>query len=168
MTGTAEELEAMNTVAQALDRLVDADARARVLSWATAAYAADGVAPRIVRLGGRASEGSVNAIGFRDVAALIDRANPDGTQDRVLTVAYWFQDLQGGEDFDSKSVNDVLKDLGHPAANITKELTRLMEKSPQLVRQIEKSGRSRQARKRYRLTDAGRRRVQEMISNGHS
>jgi DNA-binding PadR family transcriptional regulator len=51
-------------------------------------------------------------------------------------------------------------------SNITTALSSLIERKPQLVIQTRKSGNSKQARKRYRLTDAGIRAVERMISGG--
>jgi len=39
-----------------------------------------------------------------------------------------------------------------------------MKKRPGLARQVQKTGTSKQARKKYRLTDAGIRQVQKMLA----
>lgn len=160
------EIDAMRAISEEFEKLEDTAARNRVLRWATEAYWTGEAAPVTGAGSVRAAAASPTSREFSTVGELLESAGPEGTQDRILTVAYWLQELQGAEDFGSQPVNDSLKDMGHPVANITKELTRLMERAPQLVRQTEKSGRSRQARKRYRLTDAGRKRVQELLGQG--
>jgi DNA-binding MarR family transcriptional regulator len=155
----SEELAAIAKLSEILDGLAP-DERERVLSWASSAYA---VTPTAASPG-VSLRSTDNAALMTDVGNLFERASPGGTQDRILVAAYWLQVLQGTDDFGSQKVNDLLKDLGHPVANITKELSRLMNRSPQLVRQTEKSGRTQQARKRYRLTDAGRKAVDELLA----
>ena len=49
----------------------------------------------------------------------------------------------------------MLKDLGHRASNITDALSSAMKEKPALIIQVKKSGSARQARKLYKLTDAG-------------
>jgi hypothetical protein len=53
--------------------------------------------------------------------------------------------------------------LGHGLINITAALDDLREAKPALVLQVGKSGKSRQARKTYKLTIAGIKSVEEMI-----
>ena len=56
-----------------------------------------------------------------------------------------------------------MKDLGHGVGNITDALTALKEERPALILQLKKSGTSKQARKTYKLTQEGIRRVQGMM-----
>ena len=83
--------------------------------------------------------------------------------ERALVAAYWFQYLGGVSDFDSATLNKELKHLGHQSSNITTALTSLMSKKPQLVIQTRKSGASKQARKKYKLTNEGIKQVQRML-----
>ena len=64
-------------------------------------------------------------------------------------------------EFDSQRVNSELKHLGYPVSNITRAFDRLR---PTFVQQTKKTGATRQARKRYRLTHEGRKRVEEMLA----
>jgi hypothetical protein len=57
-----------------------------------------------------------------------------------------------------------LKNLGHGVKDITKVFSSLIATSPQQVIQTRKSGTSRQARKRYKVTKAGIARVQELLA----
>ena len=82
---------------------------------------------------------------------------------RALVIAYWFQVGESRPDLDAMTLNRELKNLGHGVSNITGVLTRMMESRPQLVLQLKKSGSSRQARKKYKLTAAGRQRVESLL-----
>jgi hypothetical protein len=54
--------------------------------------------------------------------------------------------------------------MGSGLANVTSTLESLKAKKPALVMQVGKTGRSRQARKTYKLTSAGIREVSEMLA----
>jgi hypothetical protein len=84
-----------------------------------------------------------------------------------LVVGYWFQVHQGMKDFDSQRVNAELKNMGHGVGNITEAFTRLIDRRPQFVIQTRKSGTARQARKLYRVTNEGIKRVQSMLGGQH-
>jgi hypothetical protein len=53
--------------------------------------------------------------------------------------------------------------MGHGLTNVTKTLSDLANRSPSLVRQVQKIGKAKQGRKRYRLTLEGERRVQRLL-----
>jgi hypothetical protein len=91
---------------------------------------------------------------------------PKTEAERALAGAYWFQVIQGQADFQGQQVNNELKNVGHGVSNITVALGKLQNQKPALVRQVAKSGRSRQARKKYKLTTAGISAAKAMIS-GH-
>jgi hypothetical protein len=81
----------------------------------------------------------------------------------VLTICFWLQEVQGQPDFVAQKVNEELKHQGHAVSNITDAFSKLMRKVPAPVRQTRKEGTSAQARKRYALTEAGKRQVLELI-----
>jgi hypothetical protein len=60
-------------------------------------------------------------------------------------------------------LNTNLKNLGHGLSNVTDALTSLINRKPSFVLQTAKSGKSRQARKKYKLTRAGLDEVRRMI-----
>ena len=57
-----------------------------------------------------------------------------------------------------------LKDLGHSVSNITRAFDSMMSQRPRLVIQVRKSGKTKQARKRYRVSREGIKRVQSMLA----
>jgi len=100
---------------------------------------------------------------YARIVDLVDAANPHTVVEHVLVASYWFQVVNGLESFTGQAVNGELKDLGHPASNITDSFNSLMKRKPPAVRQVQKSGSSKQARKLYRLTEVGIRAVESMI-----
>lgn len=78
-------------------------------------------------------------------------------------MAYWFQEIVGDSEFESAKLNRELKHMGHGLSNVTKALNSLIGKKPSLAIQTKKSGSSKQARKKYKLTHAGVQKVQEML-----
>jgi hypothetical protein len=68
------------------------------------------------------------------------------------------------QDFEAQRVNTLLKHLGLGVGNITRSLESLKSRKPQHVVQLRKSGTARQARKRYKVTAAGRDFVRELTS----
>lgn len=161
------ELTAMRSVMDALTDL-PLDTVERVLQWAARRFdvslAHHSPAARTRAARGTAEERTENdERPFDDFASLFDAANPATAVDNALVAAYWAQVVKGQGDFDSYSINKELKHLGHPSTNITRDLGALMERSPRLVMQVRKSGTSRQARKRYKVTTEGVRAVERMI-----
>jgi len=165
------ELEAMKAVAAALGPL-DTGGVGRVLRWAAEAYGAK-VSVHVSGGGGGSKGFEEEAAGggggvdlkskYPALADLYSAAGPTQETDKALVVGYWLQNVLGVGDFDSQTVNGELKNLGHGVANITSAFDGLMARKPQLVIQTKKSGTTRQARKKYKLTLEGQRSVERMI-----
>lgn len=158
------ELKAMTAIAGALNDLDD-KAAARVLRWARERYVTTPEPEPVARAGRAAAR--IGADEDEDVASLYTAASPRTDPERALVVGYWFQAHQGMKDFDAQRVNAELKNMGHGVGNITEAFTRLIERKPQYVIQTRKSGTSRQARKLYRVTNEGIKRVQAMLGGQH-
>lgn len=163
------EIEAMGAIDKAM-RGLQADEQKRVLRWAIDKFGGGEVAlPGEGRGGhGASSSGTGSEDGrvpaaYERISDLMDDAHPTTTVDHVLVASYWFQVVRGQENFTGQAVNSELKDLGQGSKNITDAYTSLMQRRPPAVRQVQKSGSTRQARKRYRLTEVGIRSVERMI-----
>jgi hypothetical protein len=157
------EIEAMSKIAEALSELDEAGAE-RVLRWAVGRYAAkSGVSKDIDQ---RAKERSyvLGIADFTDLSRLFDAADPSSESEKVLVASYWYQEVQGYPEVDALTVNKALKDLGHGIGNITREFGKLQSEKPALMLQTQKKGRTQQARKKYKVTAAGARRVGQMVS----
>lgn len=151
------ELVAMGAVRDALEEL-DEDTRRRVLRWATERFRSFSPPPAN-------RSGAIPAPeGFSDFASLFATANPGTEAEKALVAAYWFQVVHGEDPLDSQRLNTELKDLGHGIKNITAALDRLIGRRPRLIMQVRKGGRTKQARKSYRLTVEGVNRVTQMLA----
>lgn len=162
------EVAAMGLIEEALESL-DASEQARVLRWASDRYGvaltpapAKGTGTPTAKPAGTDNPPDVSA----DAGDFYAQAAPTTESERALVVAYWVQEVSGKGDFDSQTVNTQLKHLGHGVSNITRALDELKKQKPQLVIQLEKAGKTKQARKRYKVTTAGKSKVTEMLSSG--
>ena len=164
-----DEIEAMKKMGELLEQL-DEGARTRALGWVQSKYGGGGRNTNVAADRTGPAENVPSESGaFSTFADLFDAAQPMGDRDKALVAAYWAQVCLNAESFASQSLNDELKDLGHRVSNITDALTRLKSDRPALILQLKKSGTSKQARKTYKLTQEGVRRVQAMInSNSNS
>jgi hypothetical protein len=156
------EVSAIGMVERALEPLTPEE-RGRVLRWATDRYGSSpgSASPRRSPIGQPTDSGAIDA---DDPGEFYAQASPETEPERALVIAYWVQEVEGRGEFDSQSVNTKLKHLGHGVSNITRVLSDLKHRKPQLVIQIEKAGKSKQARKRYRITTAGKAEVQRMLA----
>ena len=105
---------------------------------------------------------------FADVGELFEIAKPKSGMMMVLVAGYWLQVCANKESFVGQEANDILKELGHPSGNITRDMDALKGRKPALIQQIAKSGKAKQARKKYRLTKAGITSIKKMLSGDSS
>lgn len=169
------EVEVMGIVSNALKRL-DEDARGRVIRWAADKFicalslppdgdpsALKAECPDEIN----STEGEKEPIvGWKHFAELYDASGASSQQDGMLVAAYWVQIVNEKDSFGSFELNKLLKDLGMGVKETSKVMDALIKKKPSLVLQLKKSGRTQQARKTYRLTEAGKKLVEQMVSNG--
>jgi hypothetical protein len=167
-----DELGAMATIQEAMEALDDDEVK-RVARWTADKFGGAGPSPagpgprsfaRSQADGGAGSPTGSDSQAFERLVDLVDAAKPSDVPQYVLVVSYWFQCVLSQESFSGQQVNAALKDLGHPAKKITDAYRSLMRASPPLVRQVRKSGTTRQARKLYRLTVEGTRTVEQMLA----
>jgi hypothetical protein len=159
-----DELDAMKKIAAALEPLDD-EARGRALQWALSRYRSSKSVVAFEQPSMRQSDSSQNASsGYATFAELFDAASPTTEKEKALVAAYWMQICENAASFQAQSLNDLLKDLGHRIGNITEALTGLKNERPAYVLQIKKGGSSRQARKIYKLTQEGAKRIAVMTS----
>ncbi|MCF8478318.1 MAG: hypothetical protein K9G60_14920 [Pseudolabrys sp.] len=160
------EIKAMGAIAAAIEGL-EGEARARVLLWAIGHFGVAVAGLKVARHPSSAGVESVSRVSgdHETFADLFSAMRPRTERDKALVAAYWTQVCQGAGSFQAQSLNEALKDLGHRIGNITEALNQLKDDRPALVLQLKKSGNTRQARKTYKLTQAGVARVEEMIQN---
>jgi hypothetical protein len=161
-----DELEIMSRIAQLLEPLDNAS-RLRVLTWAISALNVQGFEQPSHGLGNRAGEQKISRTGdgaFETFADLFHAAAPRSEKEKALVAAFWLQHSSGVDQFVSQQLNTELKHIGYGVVNITDALNQLISDRPSFVIQLTKSGSSKQARKTYKITDAGLRRVGEMLT----
>jgi hypothetical protein len=146
------ELKSMATIAEAFTGLDEA-AVGRVIRWAAERYQVLLSLPKSSFVGATSSQRHAPEVD--DLATLFDSASPQTDAEKALVGGYWFQVVKDQKDFEAQPLNTELKNLGHGVGNITDAFASLMGRTPALVMQTQKTGSSRQARKRYRLTTAG-------------
>jgi hypothetical protein len=170
------EFQAMQNVYVALDAL-DEEARERVLDYVSSRLGLTARArPKPAPANGADDtrddvEGEDANVGtavaapsdFGSLAELYDAGRPKGQAEKALLAGYWLQVCQGADSFDGFSVNKELKHLGEGVANITSALDALKGQKPALALQLKKAGKSRQARKTYKVTVAGIKAVEAML-----
>lgn len=175
MTGNSKaedaEFSAMQNLFVALEPL-ETEARSRVLGYVVARLGIN------LRAGGTRSNGDkdsssiaaevnrgdVSPRDYASLAELFDATQPKSNADKALVAGYWLQVCQGAETFDGQSANKELKHLGHGLTNITNAVDSLKGQKPALALQLKKSGTTQQARKVYKITAAGVKAVEDMIS----
>jgi ATP-dependent exoDNAse (exonuclease V) alpha subunit len=162
------ELEVMGTVAEALARIGDDAARGRVLDWAYSRFNVTSKGSSVASASGTLRhQNATSSLNLQDHASLGDlfaAADPSSETERALVAAFWIQTHEGNGSFTAQSVNGSLTHMGHGVSNITRTLGVLMGRRPKLVIQLEKAGKSRQARKTYKVTSEGERAVQALLS----
>jgi hypothetical protein len=166
----SSELKAMAVVDDALGKLEAAE-QERILRWAFARYCR-GVKPQSEESGtaqdrARVGEDKANGAGkessYETLAEFMSAANPHTDVERALVAAHWLQEKGGHAQLSGQAINKEMKHLGHGVKNITSALSSLMNEKPQRVVQLKKSGSTKQARKQYKVTEAGKNAVRRML-----
>ncbi|MDE0075415.1 MAG: hypothetical protein OXR82_12365 [Gammaproteobacteria bacterium] len=161
------EIKAMSDIVSALEDLEDVQVT-RVLNWAQERYSVS--RPRVGSSTSRrttptADKGAhaTSASGYAEFHDLFEAASPNTVLNRILVAAYWLQVEKNQDTFGSGPVNRELKHVGYPSSNITRDLNKLMNRSPKLVMKVRKEGSAKQSRNRYKLTSPGIDAVVQML-----
>jgi hypothetical protein len=100
---------------------------------------------------------------YDTLAECITAAGPRTDAEYALVAGAYLQEKEGLKEITGLPVNKALTHTGHGVGNITDALQSNIDSTPQYVIQIAKSGKSKQARKKYKVTDAGFAEVERMI-----
>lgn len=169
------ELDAMKSVHKILKAL-PGDAQARVNAWVAgklgiAAVPAAPAAARVVQVPPGAVAAAAPPPGnFEDIGALIDAADPQHEWQRALLSAYWLTEHENVSEITGQQINGALKPLGLDVGHITSCCNRLVEKTkekPKYLYQHSKSSGKTKPRRVYKITSAGKKFVQGMLSGEH-
>ncbi|OGV61818.1 MAG: hypothetical protein A2283_06295 [Lentisphaerae bacterium RIFOXYA12_FULL_48_11] len=155
------EIKAMQEVHQSLDGLEEA-ARQRVIQWAISRFNLPGASKASGNKGAGPGGGSAtqasgdpSLTSYETVADIFTAANPTKDKDKALIVASFLQEKKELEDLTGADINKELKNLGHGLKNVTDAINQLSSKNPKLMIQTRKEGKSKQARKKYKVTTEG-------------
>jgi hypothetical protein len=97
---------------------------------------------------------------FADLAALFEAVHPSTDVERVLAACYFHNEIQNDPDMETRTLANDLRQIGHNLPNISASLRDLNVRTPSLV-MIASANRARH--KRYRITSAGTKYIQEMM-----
>lgn len=131
---------------------VDSDSIVRILNWANAVYAFE------------KDDIGHQQLSIFDLPTFFSEKKPKTDKERALVVSYWFQYNEGNENIDALSVNKALYQINpdFKILNITRAYHLLQNHKPPLVIQTQKSSENKQGKKFYKLTQAGKKFVDEM------
>lgn len=171
----AKEFSAIKAVHDALEPLEE-EARTRVLTYIASllgidakvasgrvAAATEGDGDEDADTAEPAAEPAKGTPTFSTFAELYAAASPKTNAEKALVAGYWMQVCQSAESFTAASANKELTHLGHKLANITDAIDQMKSQKPMLILQLKKSGSSQQARKLYKVSHEGVKRVEAMI-----
>lgn len=165
------ELKAMESVYESLNGLPDKDAQHRVIQWIVGKLCLNNFSNRASSSNNNHPmqhdelvKPSSSIAGYDSVADIVAATCPKTDVDRVLIVAAFLQEKSQKESLSGFEITEELKHLGYPLSNITSTIGVLMTRRPQLMIQTRKSGKSKQARKEYKVSKEGINFVNNMIN----
>jgi hypothetical protein len=151
------EINVMHQTLTLLNTLDDI-AQKRVLNWLSARLSIS-VTPSN---GVKTSTESEEQDKAEDISDYMACKNPSNDQERVLLVATFLQEKNNKQNLTAFEINTELKHLGHSVNNITSAISGLINSKPQLMIQLRKEGKSKQAKKKYKVTREGILRASQM------
>ena len=159
----------MKSIAEALEKLDD-EARLRVLGWAKSRFAGNrpinqpDAPPKVEEQSPSGATNLESIKNFGSLAELYHAADPKNEAEKGLVTGVWFQFVEEMDGLDSQTINSALKDLGYGVGNITRAFDVLISQRPALMIQLRKAGTTKQARKQFKVTDAGLKKTLQMLS----
>lgn len=164
----SKELAAMVAVERALIDLSEEE-RTRVLVWASSKF---NVVLKAQKQKKQDLDGDVDdddappadPNGAATLAEFYDQAGPSSDGEKVLVVGYWYQYRENVQDLEAQTLNAQLKHLGHGIGNITRALEWAKAQKPALMVQKRKEGTTKQARKKFAVTNEGKKYVEKMLA----
>lgn len=167
----SKELAAMVQVEQALQDLSEEE-RGRVLAWAGSRFglfispSKNPLQKNTDTTGGDHSNDEAPPLSsdVGSLAEFYDLTAPTSDGEKALVVGYWFQVKEGATELEAQKINSELKHLGHGIGNVTRALDWLKAQKPALMIQKRKEGTTKQARKKFVVTNEGKKFVEKMIA----
>lgn len=158
----------MGRIYETLEPL-EADSRLRVLKWAIAKFDVRvTIGARIAGDGAAGSSGiptgATDIASYESLPEFFAALDLPTEHERVLAVGAYLMGKDKHEELTSQQINSELKNLGFGVSNITRAIGTLLKQKPQPMIQTRKEGKSRQAIKKFRVTQHGFSRVQRWLS----
>lgn len=101
---------------------------------------------------------------YDSVEDLFFSSNARTVASKILLVAAYLQEKHNLKELSSFDINTRLKKVGHGVQNITTSINTLMNKKPPLMIQTGKSGDTKQAKRKFRVTEEGLRIARNYIT----
>jgi len=164
------EYEVMGVLLQEFKKLDDKDARQRVLDWLARKFSLSTPKPTGSEeqpSAGRDTEVKlVTLTSFNSLADVFAQVSLEMDKDKALVAAAFFQNKWQKTEITGWEINKELKQLGHGVSNITSAISQLIDVSPSLMIQTRKEGKTRQAKKKYKVTAEGLKAIQQILNVG--
>lgn len=161
-----KDVKALGEVLKAVADLELPD-QERVLRWAAEKLGTKFVAaklPGIKPQVGISEQGDGDDLEkFDTLADAIGSAHAKTDSLRVLVAAAYISKKKNQPEVTGLEINGELKNIGHRVGNITDAINALKAKKPQWMVQTRKDGKSKQARKKYKVTSVGFEQVASML-----
>ena len=172
MSDILNELVVMDDVAKIL-RDLGSDEQRRVINWLADYF--DIYEDDDIEFGGFVVEdGDEEAVVEDEVepvepepdtfATFYERVAPKTAIQKVITSAYWLETQDGLDSWTSFAANKLLKSLGVKISSVSGTLAIEAKKDDSRIVVLEKSGSSMQGRKTFRLSEAGKRFVEDRLA----
>ncbi len=159
------EIKTMNEIFMALKDL-DENARQRIIDWVIEKLSIDISKHKIVKSEKNQEMVSAQGLGiksFKSVSHIFAKARPKNDVEKVLIIAAYLQETKVDAELTGREINKKLYVLGHGVRNITSTIGSLINKKPQLMIQTRKEGKTKQAQKKYKVTEEGLAAARKMI-----
>lgn len=157
-----DELGVMSVVYEELLK-IDDEAKQRVLDWVAGKFS---LRPSKNAIGGKKilADESISIESFGSVADAFSAASPEIDRDKALIIAAFLQRNLGKDVITGYEINNELRQLGYGLNNVTDAINQMIDRKPKLMMQVKKEGKTKQARKKYKVTVEGFKAVQLMLT----
>jgi hypothetical protein len=92
---------------------------------------------------------------YKSIETLFLSSNIKTVASKILLAAAYLQEKMGYDEISSFDINSRLKKMGYGVSNISNSLNTLLKKEPPLMIQTRKDGDSKQAKRKFQVTEEG-------------
>ncbi|MDW7692371.1 hypothetical protein R9C00_13455 [Flammeovirgaceae bacterium SG7u.111] len=102
-------------------------------------------------------------IPYEHLSELLSKLYPRTAAEKVLYTSCYLHKKMGMRFLTGRVINDELKKHEEGVRNITATINALIEKTPAMMAQLEKNGKTAQAQKKYVVTEEGKREIMQKL-----